>query len=264
MTHHYSRQSRLSVKPLPLIKIIVSLCAISTLMGGCVTRYRAEAIENNILVLEDKVKSLQEELDESSKLHEATLEGIHQTYKLLEKRLSELQRSSASDQTIVQDLRKTITQLEDHIERLNFELNRQKQQNQQAAEPVAELPEDQEKLYQEAEQRLLAQEYQAAIRLYTAFIERYPSDARVDDSLYQVAVSHYHLKQYDACIKVITQIVKEYPKDGKAEKSLILLYDAQRAQGECDRARGALEFLLKNYPRSKQVRIAKRKLEQRC
>lgn len=228
------------------------------------TRYRAEAIENNILVLEDKVKSLQEELDESRKLHDATLDGIHKTYKMLEKQLGDLQRTSASDQSTVQDLRRTITQLEDHIERLNFELNRQNQQNQQNTPPAEEVPEDQEKLYQEAEQRLLAQEYQAAIRLYTAFIERYSSDARVDDSLYQIAVAHYHLKQYDACIKVITQIVKEYPKGGKAEKALLLLYDAQRALGECDRARGALEFLLKNYPRSKQVRIAKRKLEQRC
>ena len=232
------------------------------MMSGCVTRYRAEAIENNILVLNDKVKSLQDQFDEARKLQEATLEGINQTYQKLEKRLASLQKLSADDQSTVNDLRKTITQLEDHIQRLNFELEKQKTQAPTAAK--IELPKDKEKLYQEAEERLLSQSYEDAIKLYTTFIERHPDEPRVDDALYHVATSHYHLKQYDASIKVITQIVKEYPKGGKADKALILLYDAQRAQGECDRARGALRFLKKNYPRSKQLRIAKRKLEQKC
>jgi TolA-binding protein len=232
--------------------------------SGCVTHYRAKAIETKILVLESKFQQLKKDFDENKESQNATLENISSRFERFNKdiltAIDRLRKGSAEDIGDIEALKDQITRQQGELSRLKFELGNLK--NDKAAQTQKQqFPEDKEALYQQAEKLLLEKSYNEAIRFYSQFVKRYPNDVRADDSLYHIAEAYYQQQQFSDSVIAIKQIIEEYPNENQADKALILLHDAYLAMKKCSKARSALEYLKERYPRSNQKRNATRKLE---
>ena len=230
---------------------------------GCVTHYRAKAIETKILVLESKLDQLKSEVKSYQGEQEATLETITARFKQFEqdmnKAISNLRQGSAQDIGDIDGLRELITQQQDAMSRMQFELDSMKKARDVEAQKQS-FPKDKEQLYQRAEQLLIEKSYAEAVRFYSEFVKRYPSDVRADDSLYHIAEAYYQQRRFSEGVSAIEQIINEYPNENQADKALILLHDTYMAMNKCSKAKKSLLFLQSSYPRSNQLRNAKRKL----
>ena len=232
--------------------------------SGCVTHYRAKAIETKLLVLESKFQQLKSDFDDNKESQNATLENISTRFDRFNKdiltAIDRLRKGSAEDIGDIEALRDLVTRQQGELSRLNFELENLK--NDKAVQTQKQkFPEDKEQLYQRAEQLLIEKSYSDAVRFYNEFVKRYPNDVRADDSLYHIAEAYYQQRQFNESVIAIKQIIEEYPNENQADKALILLHDAYVAMSKCSKARSALEYLKERYPRSNQKRNATRKLE---
>lgn len=252
-THH-----PYTLKPMTLI---IWLLCLSNL--GCVTHYRAKAIEVKILALENKLDQVKSEMKSNQTTQNATLENIIARFKQFEqdinKAISSLRQGSAQDIGDIDSLRELITRQQDALSRVQFELESVKKARDVALKEQS-FPKDKEALYRKAEQLLIDKSYADAVRFYSEFVKRYPGDVRADDSLYHIAEAYYQQRRFSEGVSVIEQIINEYPNENQADKALILLHDTYMAMNKCSKAKKALLFLETTYPRSNQLRNAKRKL----
>ena len=249
---------------IPPYLLIITL-SISSL-SGCVTHYRAEAIETKVLVLESKLDQLREDVNTSKQSQNATLEHISTKFEAFQSEIitiiDSMRKGDAEDVGTIDELKELISKQKGELSRLSFELEQLKEKGTDSTS----LPKDKEQLYQQAEKYLLVKNYREAISFYSEFVRRYPDDVRADDCLYHIAQAYYQQNRYEDSVKAIQQIINEYPDENQADKALILLHDAFLAMDNCERARQALIYLKDKYPRSNQIRIADRKLKQlkRC
>lgn len=256
------------VKPMRLsillpTQLLMLFILITVGMSGCVTHYRAEAIETKLLVLESKLDQLKEDVNTTKSSQDATLEHINSKFEAFQKEMlsiiDSIRRGSAEDVGTLDELQALISQQRGELSKLSFELSQLKERREAAQ---VTFPEDKEQLYQQAEKFLVERSYREAITFYSEFVKRYPEDVRADDCLFSIAKAYYQQNRYEDCVRAVQQIINEYPDENQADKALILLHDAFLALDQCSKARQALEFLKQRYPRSNQLRIAERKLQQ--
>lgn len=227
------------------------------------THYRAKAIETKILVLESKLDQMKLDAKNHKDSVEATLETINLELKRskedFNKALSGIRKTNIEDVDDRDSLRELVQKQQDTLSRVQFELDHLKKVKEQETQKQT-FPEDKEQLYQRADQLIIEKNYGEAIRFYSEFVKRYPSDVRADDSLYHIAEAYYQQRKYDDAVSAIQQIIDEYPNENQADKSLILLHDTYIAMNKCSKAKKALIFLQNTYPRSNQLRNAQGKL----
>ena len=249
-------------------KLFVSLNAYVLLafsMTGCVTHYRALAIESKVLILEKKLDQLKKETRQKSESQSATLEHMSAEFQRFNKEIlsviDNMRRGSAEDINDIDALKELVQRQQGELSELQFKLS----QVASSKPESTPLPKDKEQLYQSAESALLQKNYREAIRSYSEFVKRHPEDVRADDSLYHIAEAYYQQGRYEDSARAIQQIINEYSDENHADKALILLSDAYLAMDQCEKARDSLLFLKDKYPRSNQQRIASRKMKQlRC
>ena len=241
-------------------------CLLAPNMTGCVTHYRALAIESKVLILEKKLDQLKKETRQKSESQSATLEHMSSEFQSFNKDIlsviDNLRRGSAEDIGDIVALKELVQKQQGELSELQFKLSQVASSN---TGKESEVPKDKEQLYQSAERFLLEKNYREAIRLYSEFVKQHPEDVRADDSLYHIAEAYYQQGRYEDSARAIQQIINEYSDENHADKALILLSDAYLAMDQCSKARDSLLFLKDKYPRSNQQRIAARKMKQlRC
>lgn len=247
---------------------VTSLLLTCALNSGCVSHYRAQEIEEKIMVLEEKVAQLSEQQAQTRQKHEAMFEHMSKELKRFNDEvlnsIDGIRRGSADDSVNILSLQELVQSMRGELSEMKFKLSQAK-----AAAPSGEveLPKDKNELYMFAEERLREKKYRLAIAAFTKFVQDHPSDIRADNSLYGMAEAYFQQTRYEEVVKVAERVLREYGDGGEADKMLMLLYETYVAMDQCGKAIDSLSFLLKKYPRSNQTRTAKQRLkalEKRC
>jgi tol-pal system protein YbgF len=115
------------------------------------------------------------------------------------------------------------------------------------APPVPETP---DAVMAEADKRLAAQQFTDARRLYEAFINRYPTDARAAKAQYDIGEAYMGEKRYANAIGAYTKVIDNFPKSDIIPDAMYKNGLAFYALKYCSDARVYFQELLKRYPKT--------------
>jgi tol-pal system protein YbgF len=122
--------------------------------------------------------------------------------------------------------------------------------NQMTAAKNPPMPETADALYAEAERRLQATQWQDARRLYEAFVNRYPTDARAARAQFNIGEAYAGEKRYANAIGAYTKVVDNFPKSDVVPDAMYKNGLAFHALKYCSDAKVYFQELLKRYPKT--------------
>ena len=137
------------------------------------------------------------------------------------------------------------------------------------AAAVAGSPREEIGAYEEAFTRYRAQEYEAAIDRFRAFLQTHPSSDYADNAQFWLAECHFKLGDYEQAVLAFEEVVEKFPEGNKVPDALyrqgIALLEIGKKTGQEAKyrpaARQIFERLVSNYPESERVPEARRQLE---
>jgi TolA-binding protein len=249
---------------------ILLLCLAVFMLQACASHWRAQAIEEELLALQAKVDQLKEQQKREQAQHKETIEYIS---KEIENRHQEVLRSidslknaSVGDKLTLDELQEEVKSLKGQSSELKHEIEKRKSAmdapTSDATSNLEPLPEDKDSLYIYALEKKKADQCRDAIRGFTAFIETYTSDARMDDSLYHLAECYHRQNRYEESTSAIQKLMTKYADKDQADSALLLLYKNYMAVDKCKDALKALVYLQDAFPRSPHAKNAKKLQDQ--
>jgi tol-pal system protein YbgF len=111
------------------------------------------------------------------------------------------------------------------------------------------LPREKQK-FEAARGHLVSSDFENAAKAYTDFIQQYPASSLAPFALFEKGSAYYVIKDYPTAILLRQEFVDKYPTHPLAPEALLNLSANQLELGNSTAARGALESLLANYPKS--------------
>jgi TolA-binding protein len=219
-------------------------------------------METRLLSVEDQLKDMRLQTSKQKQKQDSSFTHIDKEFKGFReeifKSIDNLRKGNVDDSVNIDQNNALIQSLRGQIDELKFKLSKFKPNKTLS---LNELPKDKNELYAMGVKLLQNTEYNKAIQVFKAFVKQYPNEIRADESLFYIAESYHQQGKYDQSIEVIQKILIDYKDKNQADQSLILLHDNYLALDSCGKAIEALNYLKKNYPRSNQLRLAKKKLK---
>lgn len=176
-------------------------------------------------------------------------------------------------------LKAELTNIEGQIknikEKLNALDNQPKEAEKKVEEPKKELAQPQAAqppepaglknkgaIYESAYDAFKSKRYKEAREKFDAFIKEYPQDDLTDNAQFWIAETYYGEKDYEGAILAYEVVIKKYPKSEKAPGAFLKQGLSFLEIGDRKTAKTILEKLLESYPESKEVELAKKKIEE--
>lgn len=113
--------------------------------------------------------------------------------------------------------------------------------------PVPETP---DAVFAEGERRLKEGQLTDARRLFEAFVNRYPQDARAPRAQYNIGEAYYGEKRYANAIGAFTKVIDNYPKSEAVQDAMYKNGLAFYALKYCSDAKVYFQELIKRYPKT--------------
>ena len=113
--------------------------------------------------------------------------------------------------------------------------------------PVPETPEG---VYGEADKRLASGQWVDARRLFEAFVNRYPADARAPKAQFQIGEAYLNEKRFANAIGAYTKVIDNFPKSEIVPDAMYKNGVAFHALKYCSDAKVYFQELLKRYPKT--------------
>ena len=260
------------------------------LFSGC-------ALQQDIIVLEDRMAYLERKNQELQRELEQDLNAIGRTREDSEKNLRTQYAGVSAD---VEALQQELRMLNGRIEEVEYLVNR-KVANYEAAAKTQKARLDEIALdAAKMEQRLVQMEQYLSIegknrkkaaegdkqphaktdkQLYTAarqaydngeldnarqifqsLIQKYPQSESADNAQFWIGESYYREKWYERAILEYQTVIEKYPKGNKVPAAMLKQGMALLKIGEKSSARLILQELVKKHPKASEAEIAKKKL----
>ena len=115
-------------------------------------------------------------------------------------------------------------------------------------------------LYQQALDLIKQKKYQDAKKTLRTYIEKHPHGKRVANAYFWMGECEYNLQRFEEAILEYQKVISGYTKSNKVPDSLLKQGMAFAKLGDKESAKIVFNKLIKKYPKSPQVRIAKKKL----
>ncbi len=135
-----------------------------------------------------------------------------------------------------------------------------------AVEPLAEGEErsanEARRLYEVAYQDLMRENYQLALINFRSFLERYPATALSDNAQYWIGEVYYAQGQFHLAVEEFRKVVENYPGHEKVPAAYVKIALCFQKMQDVPTARRYLEYVLQNYPETREARLAQERLEQ--
>ena len=110
------------------------------------------------------------------------------------------------------------------------------------------IPENADAVMQEADKRLSEKQYVDARRLYEAFVNRYPKDARAPKAQFDIGEAYYAENRYANAIGAYTKVIDNWPKSNVVPDAMYKNGISFFALKYCSDARVYFQELIKRYP----------------
>jgi tol-pal system protein YbgF len=195
--------------------------------------------------LDDQLKRLKGVVEEANRVvlrNSADVGGkvdkMQQDLAQLTGRIDDLQHSSDALTKQFQDYR---AQSDTKLEQLT---------NASTAAKSPPVPETADAVVAEAEKRMQAAQYGDARRLYDAFLNRYPQDARAPKAQFQIGEAYAAEKKYANAINAYQKVIDNFSKSEVMPDAMYKDGVAFYALKYCSDARIYFQELLRRYPRT--------------
>lgn len=117
-----------------------------------------------------------------------------------------------------------------------------------------------EKLYQQSLDAYNNGDYEEAVRLFAAGLNRFPASVKAANARYWLGESYYSLAQYAQAISEFARVKKDFPDSPKVPDALLKTAMSYEAIGSLDAARRAHRELLEAFPGSHSATLAREAL----
>lgn len=204
------------------------------------------------------------------------------------KRLAEM----TAAQEEVQQLRRSLLELNNQLESLRADLARQRGDDEKLARDVAELQRRQQDIAQGVDARLSkfepnkvsldgkefladadekrqydgafalirAGDFAGAVRAFDAFAKRFPASGYLDSVRFWVGNAHYGQRDYKDAIASFRSFIAGAPTHTRVPEALLAVANCQAEMRDKTAARATLRDLLKKYPQSEAAQAGKERL----
>ncbi|MFZ4736167.1 MAG: outer membrane protein assembly factor BamD [Bradymonadia bacterium] len=247
------------------MRAFVGLILLVPLSTGCVSHWRGKEIEANMTAMQAQVDLLNEQSRAQVKRVEQMLESrLGDLERRLGEAIAQLQKGSADTGIDLEKLR-------DELKRVQGELAETREKlkaSEQAAElgvavapvPGEALPETETDLYRVGYEKYKAQDWDGAIRVFSAYTNKFPGAAQADNALYLMAEALTQKQDFAASVRVLQAILQKYSSGDKVDDAYVLMHDNFVALKRCKDAIPFLETLIADFPSSSRIADAKKKL----
>lgn len=243
-------------------------CALG--LGACVTSGEGEKMQADI-------RRLRERVDAMDRRDAEINEQVARLRKVLDQATALLSRNSADIGSRVDKNTSDLAQLTGQIEEAkhavedltrkladqNGRLASLEQTQSKIVDRVAPtMPEDKDALWKEAQARLGGGMRDDARRFFTAFIQRFPQDARAPQAQILIGQSYALEGKHTQAAAAFQKVLDTYPKAAEVPEAIWLLGQSFAELKFCSDAIAVLTDLTKRYPKSPRANDAKTKLRE--
>jgi tol-pal system protein YbgF len=239
-------------------------------------------------VTKQEGKELKDQIDEVRNMSTKNEQQAAELSKQMDRQLAKLQRvvdeatkvverNSADVGLTVQKLQTDLGQLTGRIDDLQHSqdaLTKQFQDYRAASDTKLEtltnsmtaaktppMPETPDGLFAEGEKRLAAAQFGDARRIFEAFVNRYPTDARAAKAQFDIGEAYLGEKRYANAIGAYTKVVDNFPKSDVVPDAMFKNGEAFYALKYCSDAKVYFQELLKRYPKTNWKKDANEELK---
>lgn len=249
--------------------LLISTAALA-LSTGCVSHWRGEKIETDLVALQGQVEQLQESSQQGRQALTDELKSAIGRIEELEKKLTQavdgLRTGSANRGVEVDQLKEQIQQLNGQLAELHQKLQANANSNALPAIPSGDqsgkpLPDGEPELYRYGYERKRDDDCEEAVRAFSEYARKYPKATQADNAIYLMAECLSQRGDYTTSLKSLRTIMEKYPDGDKVDDALILTHDNFVALGRCKDGIPFLERLLAEMPNSNRAREGSKKLK---
>ena len=129
-----------------------------------------------------------------------------------------------------------------------------------APAPGETLPEAEPDLYRAGYDKYKAQDWEGAVRVFSAYTNKFPGAPQADNAFYLMAEALTQREDFPASIRVLQVVLQKYSSGDKVDDAHVLMHDNFVAMKRCKDAMPFLETLIAEFPSSSRVADAKKKL----
>jgi tol-pal system protein YbgF len=235
--------------------------------------------------------SAQAQLFPDNEAREAIVK-LRATVEAQDRRLAESAAANKELLDQVQQLRRSLLDLNNQLEALRTDLARQRGSNEQLARDVAELQRQQKDMVQGVNERMRKLEPQkvaldgkefladaeekrqydeafafirsgdfaGAVTAFNAFSRRYPASGYLDSVRFWLGNAYYGKREYKEAIAVFRAFITGAPEHSRVPEAMLAVANTQAEMKDSKGARATLAELLKKYPQSEAAQAGKERL----
>ncbi len=278
----------------------LSFLLVLFLFQGCVSQQDLQVLEGHIVTLSRRVDTLQT----NQRKQGQKLELISAKMANLEKSIGKLPSTQGNllvrlgeIEDEIKQLRNTMEQNGYAIERLQGDIQDQKQETKGYKEQISELETKLEQttktqtekiaelesqlkelrkkvlsfytpkikqgpkgLYNKAFRLLRQKKYKEAQKAFNDFLKFYPNSPLAANAQYWIGDIYFAKGHYEEAILAYQKVIKEYPKHEKVPSALFKQAKAFAILGDKPTAKILYEQLIKRFPNTRQAKMAKTEL----
>jgi TolA-binding protein len=123
------------------------------------------------------------------------------------------------------------------------------------------LPDDKDRLWQQAAARFASEEGDEGRRFLRVFIQRFPQDHRAPQAYLLIGGSFLQEKRFSSAVAAFQRLLDTFPSSPEVPEAKVQLSSAFVQLRFCTDARSLLQDVVKRYPRSTPAAEARRELD---
>jgi tol-pal system protein YbgF len=246
------------------------LALLSSLVIGCVTSGEGEKMQQDIAKLRERVDAMDRRDAEINEQVSRLKSVLDEATNLLKRNSADLGTKVSKNETDLNALTGQLEEAKHLLEELQRKVNEQQGRldgiattTNRIVDTVAPtIPDDKETLWREAQSRMNSGKRDDARRFYSAFIQRFPQDARAPQARIAVGQSWAVEGQHTKAAAEFQKVLDTYKNSPEVPEAMWLLGQSFVELKFCSDARVLLQDLERRYPRSSRVKDAKVKLRE--
>jgi len=248
----------------------VLVLALAVAAAGCVTTGDIELLHREITDVSRDVQRLAQQTSGKQDLQSMSRELSEQSDRLL--------KSNADIQLQLQQLREQLEALQgaldatrQRLDALSNELAATRERlaqgtgaplsGESGGSPAGAVPSEPAQLYTAAYEDYLRGSFDLALQGFGEYLRRYPDTDLADNALYWIGECHYSKREFPQAIERFTELLNRYKTSDKAAAALLKKGLAFLEAGDRSQAVINLQYVLYEYPGSKEAELARSKLQ---
>lgn len=242
--------------------LFLSLALVPAGLGGCsyVSLEEGQKMEQQIAQLQQRSQQSNQELGDKLQRQSEELNKLLEEARRLTTSLADSSQKSdklSADllmlQGKVEEMQRGLDGLQKQFSdyRANSDTKLEQLGNSVSTIKNPPLPDNPDGLFAEAQHKYDARQFNEARRVFEAFLNRYPNDARAAKAQINIGESYFQEAKYANALVAFRKVIDVFPKSEEVETALFKSGQAFFMIKRCTEARTFFQELLRLYPKTR-------------